>query len=47
VRIQVLDPSGLKSRYSDPRKLTVEPSVVTGAGTVLRTGEGKAVLSPR
>ena len=46
VRIQVLDPSGLKSRYSEPRKMTVEPSVVTGAGSVLKTGEGKAVLSP-
>lgn len=47
VRIQVLDPSGLKSRYSDPRKLTVEPSIITGSGGVLKTGEGKAVLSPR
>lgn len=46
VRIQVLDPSGLKSRYSDPRKLTVEPSVITGSGGVLKTGEGKSVLSP-
>lgn len=47
VRIQVLDPSGLKSRYSDPLKLPVEPSVTTGTGSVLKAGDGKAVLSPK
>ncbi len=47
VRIQVLDPSGLKSRYSAPRKLPVEPAILTGAGGVLKTGDGKSVLSPR
>ena len=47
VRIQVLDPSGLKSRYSAPRKLPVEPAIMTGAGSVLKSGDGKSVLSPK
>lgn len=47
VRLQVLDPSGLKSRYSAARKMTVEPSIVTGNGSVLRSGDGKQVQSPR
>lgn len=47
VRIQVLDPSGLKSRYSAPRKLPVEPAIMTGAGGVLKSGDGKSVLSPK
>lgn len=47
VRIQVLDPSGLKSRYSAARKLTVEPAIMTGTGSVLKSGDGKLVQSPR
>ena len=47
VRIQVLDPSGLKSRYSAARKLTVEPAVLTGTGGVLKSADGKLVQSPR
>ena len=43
----VLDPSGLKSRYSAPRKLPVEPAIMTGAGSVLKSGDGKSVLSPK
>lgn len=46
VRIQVLDPTGLKSRYSAARKLTVEPSIITGEGTVLKSSDGKQVQSP-
>lgn len=47
VRIQVLDTSGLKSKYSEARKLTVEPLITTGSGLVLKTGDGKPVQSPR
>ena len=47
VRIQVLDPSGLKSRYSAARKLTVESAITTGDGTMLKSGDGKPVQSQR
>ena len=49
VRIQVLDPSGLKSKYSEPRKLTVKALVATGGDgdLVIRTRDGKPVYSPR
>lgn len=47
VRIQVLDPSGLKSKYSAPRKLAVEPLVTTGGDLVLKTDDGKPVQSTR
>ena len=47
VRIQVLDPSGLKSRYSAARKLSVDPVIITGNGTILKAGDGKLVQSPR
>lgn len=47
VRIQVLDPSGLKSRYSAARKLTVESAITTGSGSVLKSADGKLVQSPR
>ena len=47
VRIQVQDPSGLKSRFSAPRKLTVEPAILTGSGAVLKSNDGKLVQSPQ
>lgn len=49
VRIQVLDPSGLKSKYSEPRKLTVKALVATGGDgdLVIRTRDGKPVHMPR
>lgn len=47
VRIQVLDPSGLKSRYSAARKLTVESAITTNDGTMLKSDDGKPVQSPR
>lgn len=47
VRIQVLDPSGLKSRYSAARKLTVESAITTGYGSMLKSDDGKPVQSPR
>ena len=43
VRIQVLDPSGLKSKYSAPRKLSIDPVIITGNGTILKAGDGKLV----
>ncbi|MGE8319272.1 MAG: FecR domain-containing protein [Comamonas sp.] len=49
VRIQVLDPSGLKSKYSEPRKLSVKSLIATGGdgNLVIRTRDGKPVQSPR
>lgn len=49
VRIQVLDPSGLKSKYSEPRKLSVKTLIATGGegNLVIRTRDGKPVQSPR
>lgn len=46
VRIQVLDPSGLESEFSPPRKIRVGTGIRTGAGLPVSTSSGAPVGRP-
>lgn len=46
VRIQVLDPSGLESEFSQPRKIRVGTGIRTGAGLPVSTSSGAPVGRP-
>lgn len=46
VRIQVLDPSGLESAFSPPRKIRVGSGLRTGAGLPVSTSSGAPVGRP-
>lgn len=46
VRIQVLDPSGLESDFSPPRKIRVGTGIRTGAGLPVSTSSGVPVGRP-
>lgn len=46
VRIQVLDPSGLESEFSQPRKIRVGTGLRTGAGLPVSTSSGAPVGRP-
>ena len=46
VRIQVLDPSGLESEFSQPRKIRVGTGIRTGTGLPVSTSSGAPVGRP-
>ncbi|MCZ8218235.1 MAG: FecR domain-containing protein [Acidovorax sp.] len=46
VRIQILDPSGLESEFSPPRKIRVGTGIRTGAGLPVSTSSGAPVGRP-
>jgi hypothetical protein len=46
VRIQVIAASGLKSDFSQPRKITISASIQDGFGNPLRTTTGTPIQSP-
>jgi hypothetical protein len=46
VRIQVIAASGLKSDFSQPRKITISGSIQDGSGQPLRTMTGVPIQSP-
>ncbi len=46
VRIQALDPSGLESEFSQPRKIRVGTGIRTGAGLPVSTSSGAPVGRP-
>ena len=46
VRIQVLDPSGLQSDFSAPRKIRVGTGIRTGSGLPVSTTSGQPLARP-